>query len=264
MQRYKGLMTARQKFFGRSHPNTVWSMSCFAHAYQFLRKNKYEEDAGREDQIILYEVWEINKSCFGNEHPATISAQIALISTYSDPGKRLSEFREILKVQERVLGKENPETLKTMRLLGTAFNDLGEREFGAQIIKDTLMTQKRVMGQKHIETLLTTLEYAYGERHLGRPGHARILYWELMMEFTDLFGPWHVNTLWCLYGQGRAYLDQGEYRTAISLFERASPQTIRVFGHDHWITKVLKLRRKIAHREKDGRYTWHSKNPNLY
>ena len=249
IQRYNSLVSIRRKIFGRAHPNTVWSMSCFAHAHQFLRKKKYEEDAGREDRMVLNEVWEINKSLYGDEHPATISAQIALVSTYADAKIRSSEFREVLKVQQRILGKEHPETLKTMRLLGAALYGCDERHSGALIINDVLTTQKRVMGPKHVETLLTTVEFAYGERHLGRPMHALFLYRDLMTEFVNLFGPEHVDTLWCLYGQARAHLDQGECRSAIRLFKQVLPPTIRVFGHDHWMTKVFKTRLAIAYRE---------------
>jgi len=249
IQRYKDLISVRRKVFGRAHPNTLWSMSCFAHAHQFLRNDKYMEDTGREDWAALNEVWEINKSRNGDEHPDTISAQVALVATYSDARKRSSEFMKLLGVQERILGNEHPETLKTMRLLGIALQSCGERNSGAVIIKDALMTQKRVMGPKHVETLLTKMEFAYGERHQGRPMHALLLYRDLMMEFEEIFGHDHVDTLWCLYGQARAHLDQCEYRAAIRLFKQVLSPTMRVFGCDHWIVKVFKLRLAIAYRE---------------
>ena len=59
---------------------------------------------------------------------------------------------QTLEIRQRVLGAEHPNTLTTMRILGSACFELGKRAEAVALYVRLLEIRRRVLGAEHIDT----------------------------------------------------------------------------------------------------------------
>jgi tetratricopeptide (TPR) repeat protein len=99
--------------------------------------------------------------------------------TYKDLGQ-YSEARKHLEralgLYRRVLGVENPKTLRTMSVLGAVIFLQGEYPQAETLLNDTLQIQRRVLGPEHPETLSSMNSLANDYIFQGKYAHAEALY----------------------------------------------------------------------------------------
>ena len=65
-------------------------------------------------------------------------------------------YEEALEVQTRVLGPEQPDTMKTATNLATALRKHEQHIVAEALFRKTLEAQKRMLGPEHPDTLRTT------------------------------------------------------------------------------------------------------------
>jgi hypothetical protein len=58
-------------------------------------------------------------------------------------------YREALVVEQRVLGKEHPDTLKSMNNLAAVLREHGKLEVAEVMAREALTTQQRALGKEH-------------------------------------------------------------------------------------------------------------------
>ena len=63
--------------------------------------------------------------------------------------------REVLAVNERVLGAEHPDTLTTANNLALSLSDQGKYDEAEKMERKVLAVERRVLGAEHPSTLVT-------------------------------------------------------------------------------------------------------------
>jgi tetratricopeptide (TPR) repeat protein len=64
--------------------------------------------------------------------------------------------REVVEVKERVLGKENPDTLTSMNNLASVLRDQGKYPEAEQMYREVMEVKERVLGKEQPSTLTST------------------------------------------------------------------------------------------------------------
>ena len=138
-----------------------------------------------------------------------------------------------VEIQRRVLGRRNPDTLRSMSYLGNVLSYEGHLAEGEKVQREAFDVQRRVLGPEDPDTLISmrrladTLDweghYAEGEK-LAREGidiQRRVL------------GPENRNTLWTMDTLGTNLFNQGRFAEAEKVYRAAFEVQRRVLGPDH-------------------------------
>jgi hypothetical protein len=90
-------------------------------------------------------------------------------------------YREVVEVQERVLNKEHPSTLRTMGNLAVVLCEQGKYEKAEQIHQEVVGVRERVLGKEHPDTLTTMNNLAGVLGNQGKYGEAEQMYREVVI-----------------------------------------------------------------------------------
>jgi len=180
----------------------------------------------------------------------------------------LSESHSLLErtlaVQQRVLGPENPDTLRTASLLGMVLRKEGHPEETEKLDRETLAIQTRVLGPENRDTLATMSGLANALMWEGKTAEAEKLDRELLETRRKVLGPEDPATVkslddlaFCLSLEGeqgkRDDLPESEElsREALALKQRIlgpeHPDTITSMAD---LAATLSLERKLPEAEK--------------
>ena len=180
----------------------------------------------------------------------------------------LSESHSLLErtlaVQQRVLGPENPDTLRTASLLGMVLRKEGHPEETEKLDRETLAIQTRVLGPENRDTLATMSGLANALMWEGKTAEAEKLDRELVETRRKVLGPEDPETVrsidnlaFCLSLEGeqgkRDDLPESEElsREALALKQRIlgpeHPDTITSMAD---LAATLSLERKLPEAEK--------------
>jgi tetratricopeptide (TPR) repeat protein len=81
--------------------------------------------------------------------------------TYADANKQAETmYRELLPIQQRVLGPEHPNTLLTAVNLASALHSQGKYAEAETTYREVLRIQQRVLGLEHPDTVKTANDLA--------------------------------------------------------------------------------------------------------
>jgi eukaryotic-like serine/threonine-protein kinase len=180
----------------------------------------------------------------------------------------LSESHKLLErtlaVQQRVLGSENPDTLRTASLLGMVLRKEGHSEEAEKLDRETLAIQNRVLGPENQDTLATMSGLANALMWEGKTTEAEKLDRELVEIRRRVLGPDDPETArsidnlaFCLSLEG----EQGkvdDFPESEKLSREALAIKQRILGPEHpdTITSMadlaatLSLERKLPEAEK--------------
>jgi eukaryotic-like serine/threonine-protein kinase len=156
--------------------------------------------------------------------------------TYLDLGlypEARTQLERAFDLHSRVLGPENPKTLRTMSRLGTAARHQGKYAESEALFRRAMETQRRVLGAGHGDTLYSMNGLGTAYRGEGKYAQAEALDRQDLEIRRRLLGPEHPNTLVPMTNLALDYREQGKY----SLAEEISSQTLemkrRVLGPEH-------------------------------
>jgi tetratricopeptide (TPR) repeat protein len=140
-------------------------------------------------------------------------------------------FKRALEAQERLLGKEHPDTLLTIDRLAGLYAAQPSRSGEAEpLYKFALETRERLLGKEHPDTLNSVNGLAELYRVQERYGEAEPLYRRALETRERVLGRDHPDTLRSVSGLGEWYRAQGRYAEAEPLLKRALEARGRVFG----------------------------------
>jgi serine/threonine protein kinase len=151
------------------------------------------------------------------------------LGLYAEARKQLDYARDL---HRRVLGEENPKTLRTMNRLGyVALHNLDTNE-ALRLFNKVLEIQRRVLGPEHPDTLnsMNGLADVYNIKEQAK---AELLYSHTLEIRRRALGPEHPDTLSSMYGQATAYDGQGKSAQAEALYSQALAIRRRVLGPEH-------------------------------
>jgi len=211
------------------------SLACDALSYLLIRG---DTDQAHVLASNLYQQW---RHRFGPDdvHVLRVAAWLAraefLGGRYHE-ARRLGE--DTLTRQQRVLGKDHPDSLLSANYLAPALAELGEYKQAQQLIQDTLERRQRVFGDDHPDTLGVAHNFAIGLLLSGQLGEAHRLLEDNLARKRRVLGEDHPETLLstnniaeCLRFQGRA--EEGRRLAEDTLNRRR-----RLLGENHPRTLV--------------------------
>ncbi|MGA9243988.1 MAG: tetratricopeptide repeat protein [Silvibacterium sp.] len=156
--------------------------------------------------------------------------------TYMDLGlyaEARAQFERALALQLRVLGTDNPKTLKTLNRIGYSAFLQGKYPEAEVLLGRALKMQRRVLGNEHPDTLssLDALADVYWRQ--SKYAEAEALYSETLSIQRRQLGPEHPDTLESMHDIAVVYFDQGKYAQAEVLENQTLEIRRRVLGSEH-------------------------------
>jgi hypothetical protein len=112
-----------------------------------------------------------------------------------NPAAARDQYAALLRVRERVLGPEHPDTLSTRHNLASWTGEAGNPAAARDLYAELLPVRERVLGAEHPATLSTRHNLARWTGEAGDPAAARDLYAELLPIRERVVGPLDPATL---------------------------------------------------------------------
>jgi serine/threonine protein kinase/tetratricopeptide (TPR) repeat protein len=156
--------------------------------------------------------------------------------TYIDLGlypEARAQFNRALELHRRVLGAEDPKTLKTMGGLGRAVYLEGKYAEAETLFSQALKVRRRVLGPEHPATLGSMGNLANVYYVQGKYGQAEALYSQALQMRRRVLGPEHPATLSAMSDLGNTYYSEHKYPPAEALYSQALEIQRRVLGSEH-------------------------------
>lgn len=157
-------------------------------------------------------------------------------STYDDLGlypEARKQLEQALDLRRKVLGVENPETLRTAVRLGQVIDFLGKYAEAETLLTQSLQTTRRVLGPEHPDTLACMSNLCRVLSDQGKYAQAEALYKEAIPLQRRVLGPEHQSTLKSMANLGWVYLNQGKNAQAEEIFRQTLEIQSRVLGPEH-------------------------------
>ena len=173
---------------------------------------------------------------FAKQPEVEASIRDTMGQTYMDLGlypEAREQSERSLDLHRRVLGAENPKTLKTMSRLGYIAWLQGKYPEAEALLGQTVAIQRRVLGPKHADTLRSMQRLALVYENQGKYAQAEVLDSQILEIRRRLLGPEHPDTLWSMNDLANVYDEQGKYGQAEALFSRTLEVRRRVLGPEH-------------------------------
>jgi tetratricopeptide (TPR) repeat protein len=196
-----------------------------------------EIDPG-EAEKILRGVIEARTQIYGSEDRETVKARRKLALSLHLQSRHLeaeAEFREVVKLDEKMLGPENPETLRTRNDL---LMFLWEHKTADALIESQqiLKLREKVLGPEHRDTLSSRNNVAKSLGDLGRFSEAIQQWRELNKVQEKVIGPDDASTLKTIGNIGETLARAGEYSEGEAMLRRTCDGLERTLGPTHGTT----------------------------
>ena len=158
--------------------------------------------------------------------------------------------RRALEAKERVLGPEDPSTLKSVINLAAMLDNKGDYAGAEPLLRRALGANERVLGPEHAMTLVTVNNLAELLVHKGDHAGAEPLYRRALEAKERVLGPEDPSTLISVNNLANLLKGNGDYASAEPLCRRALEVRERVLGPEHPDTlgSVNNLAELLAHK----------------
>jgi len=156
--------------------------------------------------------------------------------TYLDLGlyaEARTQLERALELHRRVLGPENPRTLKTINRLGRIAWLEGKYAESEKLFGRAVEIQRKVLGSEHPDTLDSTHNLGTVYFLLGKYAQAEALYSQTLEIDRRVLGPEHPNTLTAMGNLANIYYAQRKYAQAETLYSQTLEIMRHVLGSEH-------------------------------
>jgi serine/threonine protein kinase len=137
-------------------------------------------------------------AAFGDEHPDTLMAKLALGLHYTHAGdhrKAIGVIEPLVPIALARLGREHPKTLLLVNNLATVYTAVGDRQKAADMFEEVYAIQVVTLGPTHRTTLSTLHNVAASRVGLGQLDRGAELMLEAYNASTKALGPDSADTL---------------------------------------------------------------------
>ncbi len=162
-------------------------------------------------------------------------------------------FERALRILERVLGAEHPDTAGLLNNLATLYESQGRYAEAESLYERALGICERVLGAEHPDTAQSLNNLAALYFSQGRDAKAESLYERALGICERVLGAEHPDTATSLNNLAALYFSQGRNAKAEPLYQRALGICERVLGIEHPDT-ATSLNNLAALYESQGRY----------
>ena len=143
------------------------------------------------------------------------------------------QLEAALDLRQRVLGREHPETLRSMNNLGNVYWREGKYPQAEALDDQTLQIERRVLGPEHPDTLVSMNNLAWVYSDEGKYPQAEALYTQALEIRRRVLGPEHPDTLVSMNNLAHVYWYEGNYPQAEALDDQTLQIDRRVLGPEH-------------------------------
>jgi eukaryotic-like serine/threonine-protein kinase len=158
-------------------------------------------------------------------------------TTYTDLGlytEAAKQLEAALDLRRRVLGPENPETLRSMNDLALVYLDEGGKFKQAEALANqALESRRRVLGPEHPDTLTSMSNLATIYYLEGKYPQAEALHHQTLEIRRRVLGPEHPDTLASMNNLANVYYHEEKDAQAEALHSQALEIRRRVLGPEH-------------------------------
>ena len=141
-----------------------------------------------------------------------------------------SAFRELIGLEEKVLGPEHPDTLRTRSNLVVALGNQHKDAEAEKEFRDLITLETKVLGPEHPDTLRARSNLAYALARQGKYEEAENDFREVITTEQTALGPEHPATLASRAGLSNVLTSQGKYAEAEAECRQLIPLQEKVFG----------------------------------
>lgn len=148
-----------------------------------------------------------------------------------EPARQLVE--RALKLQSKVLGPDDPATLRSQRLLARLLQYQAHYDAAEKLYRATLARQEQLLGANHPEAIRTGTSLGQLAAQQGRYAEAEKILLRTSAASEKAFGPDHPDTLSALHGLAVAYDGTQQYAKEETLWRELFQRRLRTLGPDH-------------------------------
>ena len=161
--------------------------------------------------------------------------------------------QQAMEIQKRVLGPENPETLKSTSSLGYIVFQEGHYPEAEKLDRDTLAIQRRVLGPEHPDTIRSMYNLEVLLHSEGHRADAEKLDRETLELRRRVLGAENPDTLVATQELASVLADEGNYAEPEKLYRGMLDAQRRMLGPEH--TDTLRSAHSLAVvLEREGQY----------
>jgi tetratricopeptide (TPR) repeat protein len=142
-------------------------------------------------------------------------------------------IRKALATRETMLGKEHPDTLKSVSNLASVLRYQGKYEEAEETNRRTLDWREKVLGKEHPDTLTSANNLASILRYQGKYKEAETMNRRAVDGREKLLGKEHPDTLVSVNNLALVLRSQGRYKEAEIVNRRALEGSEKVLGKEH-------------------------------
>ena len=164
-------------------------------------------------------------------------------------------YKRALTGEERSLGPNHPDTLRTIHDMATVFDEMGQYETALEWYKRALAGQEKSPGPDHPDTLHTVNSMGIVFSNMGQYDTALEYEKRALAGREKLLGPDHPDTLGTINNMAFDFWTQKDYEQALQYWERAYDGWRRVLGDSHPNTQAA-LNSLTSHRAEASGHGW--------
>jgi len=173
---------------------------------------------------------------FDRQPEVEASIRDTMGQTYVDLGlypEARKQLERALDLHRRLLGAENPKTIKTMSRLGRTAMLQGKYPEAETLLGQAMEIERRVLGPAHPDTLYSMNNLANVYYSQGKYPQAEALDSQTLEIRRRVLGPEHPDTLSSMNNLASVYYSQGKYPQAEALDSQTLEMMRRVLGPEH-------------------------------
>lgn len=149
---------------------------------------------------------------------------------YKEAEEQLSE---VVKQRIMLLGKEHPDTLRSMSQLALTYHNQGRWKEAEELEVKVLEITQKILGKEHPNTLMSMIYLASTYREQGWREEAEKLQVEVLTINSKILGKEHPISFITMSNLALTYRDQGRLKEAEELGREAIAIQRRVRGEEH-------------------------------
>ncbi|KAI9856806.1 MAG: hypothetical protein M1813_008743 [Trichoglossum hirsutum] len=146
--------------------------------------------------------------------------------------------RQTLEWRENALGREHPDTLRSISNLAEVFNSQGKCGEAEEMNPQTLMLRERMLGREHPDTLVSMSNFAMVLNSQGKYDEAEEMNRRTLKLREKLLGKEHPDTLVSMSNIAMVLNSQGKYGEAEEMNQRTLKLREKVLWKEHPDTLV--------------------------
>ncbi len=161
-------------------------------------------------------------------------------------------YRQAFELEEKILGREHPDTLASISNLATILQYQGKYKEAEQMHQEVFELREKVLDEEHPDTLDSMNSLASVLRHQGRYKEAEQMCLKVFELREKVLGEEHPDTLFSMSNLASALRHQGKYKEADQMHQKAFELKEKVLGEEHPATlaSISRLASSLRHQKK--------------